>query len=419
MEFHLRFGMHRDIQLMHRAQHLFDGFIIPAHILAHQTASTSVFVTSLPSKPYVVDPMTFVLQNPRGNHFTEAGELRPSVRKLCDDYDDTLSKQLEELHGNTSLEPDFCEDVAEFTKHVAAFQINKIKAAASESAAAKYLERYKQTKYVLPRLVLAPYFFFDSVGDDWYALSLNCARQALKLTLPRPVAPVIAANLAAFTDKGISQIVKDYEKFGHVFIWIHDFKETMIGAEEIVRFRKFISAISSNDRRVEMLYGGYTSLLASFDGVSGFGHGILYTTHKSMYLTPGGGGAPERYYIPAFHDFRSLSQSAVLVAKKPRLLCRCDICEPTLGGDPMKFSRLALNPELLRLHFLTTRKREREDLQKKSKLALLNELDHDYENYNKFVSLLPNPDAPISGGTMAGLEYMRQWSQGFREKLER
>ena len=65
MQAHLRFGMHRDIQLIHKEKGNIDGVVIPAHILAYQEASTSVFVASLHDKPYIIDPMTFILQRER------------------------------------------------------------------------------------------------------------------------------------------------------------------------------------------------------------------------------------------------------------------------------------------------------------------------------------------------------------------
>ena len=71
-----------------------DGLVVPAHILAHQSASTSVFVTSMHDKPYVIDPMTFVFQNPKEAHLNDAGEIRPSIQKLCDAYDNSLAKRI-------------------------------------------------------------------------------------------------------------------------------------------------------------------------------------------------------------------------------------------------------------------------------------------------------------------------------------
>ena len=83
MKVHLRFGMHRDVQLIHHEKALIDGLVVPAHILAHQSASTSVFVASMHEKPYVIDPMTFVFQNAKEAHLNDAGGMRLSIEKLC------------------------------------------------------------------------------------------------------------------------------------------------------------------------------------------------------------------------------------------------------------------------------------------------------------------------------------------------
>ncbi|MCG3185016.1 MAG: hypothetical protein ICCCNLDF_03193 [Planctomycetes bacterium] len=418
MEMHLRFGMHRDIQLMHEEKDLYDGFVIPAHILSYQEASTSAFVTSLPDKSYVIDPMTFIFQNPRGTHFNDDDELRPSVRKLCVDYGKELVDSLEGLGTDDTLSAAQVASVPNLAKSIAKFQLDKVPAASATSAAAKYLKRYAKTEYKLPRYVLSPYYFFHDVGDEWYKLSVSSLKTVQSQKLKVPVAGVVAAHVAALTTSGIKTIVEDYSTSECVFIWIDDFNQTQVGRPAIRRLRKLIKAFDEKGVRVELLYGGYIGVMSHFDGLDAISHGILYTTHKSMYLTPGGGGAPERYYIPAFKEFRSLSQTEVIVQKQPELLCDCRVCKEIIRGKPNRFMRLAADPEMLRRHFLAVRRMELDGIEKVKLEGVLKELRTTYEKYDELVSLLPNPDAYMTEGSMQGLGYLDTWADAFDPDVE-
>ena len=162
MQLHLRFGMHSDIPIIHQEEGLLDGIVVPAHILAYQEAAVSVFVTSL-RIAYIIDPMTFMLQHESTWGSTE-DDLRPSVRRMCEDYYDGLLSDV--THGSGGdpqpLEPERL-DMEALCDGVSSFQLRKVEESAKASTAEKYLERYQYRETKTPRLVLAPYFYFREI----------------------------------------------------------------------------------------------------------------------------------------------------------------------------------------------------------------------------------------------------------------
>jgi hypothetical protein len=415
MQVNLRFGMHRDVELIHKEKGNIDGFVIPAHILAHQATSTSVFVTSLSGKPYVVDPMTYILQNPKNVHLNDSGELRPSVEKMCDLYHKDLSAAILALSSTGRLRAASFTDVKALCANVLKFQRTFVKDSSGTSAANKYIKRYSKTAYAEPRLFLPPYFCFNKVGDDWYKLSLSCANETKKSA--DNVAPVICCSPLALVDGGIDRIQSDYKQFDSVFLWMDNLAETTTPAPPIRVVRSLIKALVADETDVELLFGGYLAVLFNFDGATALSHGILYTQHKSTEVVPGGGGVPERYYIPTFHEFRSLSQTDLILHKHPELMCDCAVCKKVLKGNPDNIILFTDNPDLLRSHFLTVRRREADAIESASEKTVVANLRSVFKKYDASIRSLPNPDAIISASQMQGLQYLNEWADAFATKV--
>lgn len=413
MEIHFRFAMHRDVPVIHQEKNKLDGLVIPAHILSFQEKATSVFVTSLPEKPYVIDPMTYIFQHSKSNHLNDKGELRASVKNMCEDYHPDLAEKLEALASHGSLTPNDLPACDELCENVLRFQLEKVRDAAASSGTDKYRQRYQKTRATLPRAVIPPYFHFDVPGDDWFQLSLDCAVTTLAISGKTSVAPVIFTPIAALTTTGIQRIVKDYGSFDHVFIWIDNYAETIVTAANIRAVRQFVKALAKKVTRVETLYGGYLMMMSGFDGLSGISHGILYTQHKSFKATPGAGGPSERYYIPIFRGFRSLSQTDLIFHKHPELMCKCSVCSDILDGNPDNIIWYIDNPELLRSHFLTVRRQEADNLRSSSSDVEVLQFRETCTKYHSSIAALPNPDAFIAKSQMSGLSYLNEWAEAF------
>jgi hypothetical protein len=406
--------MHRDIQLIHEKVDFIDGMVIPAHILAYQAASTSVFVTSLPENtPYIIDPMTYIFQNKRSLLAKDRENLRPSVKKMCDAYHDDIAKKVLALRADAVLQPGDYPRLPEMCDNIVKFQEKVVAEASGSSGASKYLKRYDRTEATLPRLIVPPYFRFSRVGDLWYQHSLECASHVAGLELSRPVAPIIFASKKALEGSGIDTIVKDYSTFNHVILWIDNYRHTTVTEEEIGLVRRLIHRLDEGGANVESLYGGYLLILSAHDGLDGISHGILYTESKSMELTPGSGGPPDRYYIPQFHEFRSMAQTDLIFHRHPELMCDCDVCRKTLAGNPDNIILYYDNPELLRGHFLSVRRSEADRIGSSSLAEEVAALRSTYATYHSSIVELPNPDAFVRASNMRGLDYLNEWANAF------
>lgn len=417
MKLHLRFGMHRDVQLMHEEKDKFDGFVIPAHILAHQAASTSVFVTSLYDRPYIIDPMTFILQNPKSAHISDAGTIRPSVDKLFSAYHPNLIGKILALEDDQTLQPTQYPDLGELCEHCFKFQTQKVDAEVAETGAAKYLKRYKKTQATAPRLLVPPYFcFVNTTTDRFYAMSLQCA-QLFQTHTKLPVAPVVLCAPAALKNGGEAKIVADYAGFPTVLLWMDGFAQGQAQVEEIIVVRKLVAGLTAKGVKVETLYGGYLMAALRFDGLQALSHGILYTQHKSHTLSPGSGGAPERYYIPGIWEFRSMSQTDIILHQHPDLMCACSVCAPVLAGNPDNIVKFVDQPDLLRRHFLTVRRAELDVIESSTAAKEAARFMTAHAKYHAAFSALPNPDAMVSNAMIQGLDYLKNWADGITAKL--
>jgi hypothetical protein len=416
MNTHLRFGMHRDAEVIRDICDKIDGLVIPAHILAYQSPPTSVFVASMP-KPYFIDPMTFIFQNPKVNNLNEAGNLRMSIRRLCQAYGNNLENIIEHKSNSQTMQPTDIADIGKFCKEVCEYQCKSIEEKSSSSKAAKYIERYGKLHTNLPRLIIPPYFRFNSVADVWYAFNIACAFESAKLIKDIPLGIIIHCSVNILNASTIKKIASDYSNYKNTIIWLDDFNELAADVTQIINARKFIRILSKQSK-VETLYGGYLLIESNRDGLDALSHGILYGQHKSFNLTPGAGGMAERYYIPKFHSFRSLSQTDIILHKHRELMCNCEICNEVMNGDPDNIILFADEPEKLRQHFMTVRKMEVERIGTVSLSDEIADLRRVYNTYHNSISKLPNPDAFVSGHTMNGLNYLQTWADGIEQKLD-
>jgi hypothetical protein len=415
MKIHLRFGMHRDIEAIHESQDLIDGLVVPAHILAYQHASTSAFVCSLPDHHYVIDPMTFLLQSPTDRHLNDSGEIRRSVSKWCDEIHDALAGIVVGKAGPT-LAPSDLPPMREMCEGLHRFQTKCIDAGHVDPRAKKYLDRYGLTAATQPRAVLAPYFAFQSLTDPWYSASKSAAEAMVDVAdNSEEVAAVLACGSNTLDEQTAQIIAADFGHLPRVFVWVDRFNQASATSDQIRAVRGLVSKLNDDDVTIEFLYGGFMAMLMSYeDGLEAISHGILYTQDKTFDQVPGAGGVPERYYIPKFHDFRSLGQANLILKQHPELAGGTPTADDVMNGDPDKIFLFANRPELLRRHFLEARHAECASIDEMSLSDQLAEFSDTHNRYHASVSRLPNPDAILTSGGMKGLDYLLNWREAFR-----
>jgi hypothetical protein len=417
MNVNLRFGLQRDKETIRNLQEKLDGLVIPAHILAYQVDVTAVFVSSFSDMPFIIDPMTYLLQHQEGNLTNDAGDLRASIAKMCDEYDFDISK---ELTGKRQLRPSNIPNAKHFCNRVYDYQNSVEEKANTKKAIKKYLDRYGKGNSFTPRFIISPYFKFDSISDPWYMLSLNMGKvmqticSEKKDGLDAGVIIFLSAN--NLDDGDIEKIASDYESFSHIILWFDGFDEMDIQPATIVNARKIVSKLSGF-AEVEILYSGFLLMTTAAEGAKAVSHGLTYSQHKSFGVTPGGGGMPERYYIPKFRAFRSLSQTDNIFHMRQELMCNCPVCDELLQGNPDNIVLFADEPEKLREHFINVRRQEADDMESFNRQSLVTELRSVYDTYHNLISNLPNPDAFLSGSNMRGLECLNFWADGIERAI--
>jgi len=416
MNIHLRFGLQKDKEIIRDLSDKLDGLVIPAHILSYQSAVISAFVSSFTDMPFIIDPMTYLLQHPKVELTNGSGDLRKSISKMCAEYTPDVESV---LLAHRQLSPNNIPDCEILCKGVRNQQLS-ISSKAATKKAEKYLKRYGRGDSVTPRFIVSPYFHFNSTSDQWYKLSLEMA-QAMQ-TICSEKGDGIEAGVVIFvpadklTDDEIATIASDYSKFKHIILWPGDFDERTANKAQIVNIRKLVSKLSEF-AEVEILYAGFLLMTTAADGAKVVSHGLTYSQHKSFAVTPGGGGMPERYYIPKFRAFRSLSQTDIIFHQKPELMCDCPVCENLLQSNPDRIILFSDEPEKLREHFISVRKQEAIEMDNFDRSSLVSELRDIYHEYHSSICNLPNPDALVSGSNMNGLEYLNRWADGISEEL--
>jgi len=417
MNVNLRFGLQRDKETIRNLQEKLDGLVIPAHILAYQADITSVFVSSFSNMPFIIDPMTYLLQHSKDNLTNDVGNLRASIAKMCDEYDFNIAKQ---LTGKRQLRPSNIPDAKHFCNHVYDYQNSVEEKANTKKAIKKYLDRYGKGNSFTPRFIISPYFKFDSISDPWYTLSLNMGKMMQTICSEKDdgleAGVIIFLSATNLDDDMIAEIASDYEDFSHIVLWFDDFNETVVDSTAIFNARKIVSALSSF-AELEILYSGFLLMTTAAEGAKAVSHGLTYSQHKSFSVTPGGGGMPERYYIPKFRAFRSLSQTDNIFHMRQELMCNCPVCDELLQGNPDNIVLFSDEPEKLREHFINVRRQEADYMESFNRQSLVTELRSVYGTYHNLIRRLPNPDAFLSSSNMRGLEYLNFWAEGIEQTI--
>lgn len=411
MNVNLRFGLQKDKEIIRTLKGYLDGLVIPGHILSYQSPVVSVFVSSFTDMPFIIDPMTYLLQHPKDDLTNDSGELRKSISKMCEEYRSDLEGI---LLSSSQLSPGDIPDQAIFCEGVYDHQLS-ISEKANTDKAAKYVKRYGKGDSVTPRFILPPYFKFDSISDPWYTLSLAMGKMMQTICSEKEdgldAGAIIFLSANNLGNAEIKRIVSDYRGFKHIILWFDDFNEMSVESTTIVNARRIISALSKFTE-VEILYSGFLLMTTAGEGTKAISHGLTYSQHKSFTVTPGGGGMPERYYIPKFRGFRSLSQTDSIFHMSSDLMCTCPVCVDLLQGNPDRIVLFADEPEKLREHFINVRRQEADDMESFIREDLVADLRDVYNEYHDLICKLPNPDAFLSGDNMRGLEYLNRWADG-------
>jgi len=387
----------------------YDGFVIAAHILAHNKNAFTALLNSL-NKFYFIDPETVFFQKTDINIFlNEKGNIRTSWKKLGAQYGSIIETILSKKR---SLRPDdfvsvngaYKNDLNDFVKRCILFQQEAI--VKILSGLSRFFKMPNQNKYA-PLFLVAPYFFFDSLSDPWYKINLEIIKIATTLKKHHKLYAVICTTKYFIdNEKNLKKLVNDFNAEGldGFLIWIDDFNEAQVHANYLGSFLKLIYYLSSTGKKVINLYGSYFSVIAKFWGLDGHASGVSYRDYREVSRASKGGpagGVIPPYYIPLFHTKVTLDEAVRFIKQFNELRCDCPIClNNRCAYDPT--TKRSLKLYIMKNHFLYIKGRELEEIIQRDLDGLLHDLEGVYERYQEFYEILP-------------ISHIREWCNAIRE----
>ena len=315
------------------------GIAVSAHLLSY-TPTSAVQILNETRKPFFVDPMTFVFARDL-DIISRNGKIRRSYLKLMEDYGPPFSQC---ATGNQLIPSKFKDATGELDRSLISGICNRVLQCQQSKCVVttdfkKYdriLKKGQIPHSVSPSFLVAPYFFADRYGGEWYNISLQFAKEARSLKGDAQLYPVICiANDILWDETQILNIVRDYEGFNGYLIWIDNLDEENISDIELHGLKSLVSNLAAYGKPVYSLYGGYLFDLLRKFGLSGYSSGICYGERRSVDTK--GGGAGNRYYVPTVHLKISEDQANLFFSaseKNKALICSCPTCSEISANLP-------------------------------------------------------------------------------------
>ena len=203
---YIRYGVHKDKHVLRDMRKYYAGLVIPAHIISYSTSATIAAIGYI-DKPYIVDPMTYILasEDLGGyviNKKTSKKEFKPSISKMVNAYGlgsyferraykpleigDFTNKFIEKLvSGSLNLQLEMIDD----EKKSAIKKYKELLEKVGEGHTAEFITRRQK-----PEFVTTPYFYFDSMEDEWLEINRKIALQARKFQNDYDIVPILLTN---------------------------------------------------------------------------------------------------------------------------------------------------------------------------------------------------------------------------------
>jgi hypothetical protein len=367
------------------------GVAVNAHLLSY-TPTSVVQLLNQVRKPFFVDPVTFVFARNLSN-ISRNGRMRRSFRRLAEEYGPPFSDC---VTGNAALIPlRFKElggrlddaSLSAMCTTVLNFQRNKCRVTTSFPKYAKLLKKGIVLQPLSPSFLVAPYFFAERRGSDWYNISLRSAQLARNLKGAAELYPVICISRDMLWDAAqVDDLVRDYAGYDGYIIWVDDFDERALTPSDLTGAASLVSGLAAYGKPVYSMYGGFLwDLLGKF-GLSGYSSGICYGESRSVDAV--GGGAGNRYYVTIAHSKISEDLANAFFAESKgnlAFMCSCQTCSVVRSNispnaTPAEYADLffaQLDFLDFRRHFVNIKYQEMTALEPMTKADVLNYLDSD------------------------------------------
>ncbi len=411
-KFYIRYGVHKDREVIKCLRDSISGIAVPAHILCYSPDAT-IAALSYVNKVYFIDPMTFLFAESKKiqeyvvlDKKTQKNTFKPSIRKLADSYG------ILNFFENNGFAPlnvsDFTQEFSEsFCKKNIDLQSQKFDEG-KVNAYKKYEELLRKVgeehmanemKTVhSPQAIIPPYFYLESLDSGWLDVNLKLAQITAENTT-LPVVPLIFAHPSLINEK----LLDKYAGYSEIFIWVDDLeKKNSLSVKELSAFASFVNLAKDRGIKITNLYGSYFSVLLSKLGLAGMCNGVFYGESKGKGSKVG--GVPQaRYYIRILHEFFPIPSTIALLKQFPDLLDKdCDECMKIIKGNIENIFEFTNDHALAQTHFVLSRSKEIRDAEEKELSTLLQELGQAYEKYQQ-------RGAEFEEITDKGIQYLHYW----------
>jgi len=373
----------------------YDGFLVNAHILAHYTSAFSALCLTL-NKPFFIIPDTHFFQLAPFTLFLDTkGGIRSSWEKLAESYG-TLIKLI--LNQGRNLETkdfvsktgSFHQSLYDLVESVLSFQKDRV--ALATQGLARFFENPSTST---PTYLVAPYFYFASVEDPWYKISLEMTRESIKRKGTHNLFTLLCTSKSVLlSDNAISTIIDDFSdlELEGFLLWIQDFSETSEPSPLLDGLRRLVRKLKENDWKIINIHGGFFSSLMCYYGLNGVGYGICYkeSDDPESFATGGPPGGPlPKYYLREIKIKLGKVETAVALNELPSLRCSCKICDKQIDYMLDAATPNAISKDLMKRHFLICKRDERDYICKSPLPQVLTNLDNIYKKYKKKIYLVP------------------------------
>jgi hypothetical protein len=212
-------------------------------------------------------------------------------------------------------------------------------------------DKYISAENQKPCLVIAPYFYMSaSTFNSWINVNKEFIDVSEQIEKELPVFGYILISRDAFFDDGLRKLlVKSYgkTKAAGLMVWIESFSEHTATEDELKKYKKFVSELSGDGRKIISLYGGYFSIILQKFGLYGVTHGPGYG--ESREVTPVGGGLPKpKFYFPGLHERLAFREVLFAIRHMARWtlasqyyenVCECHCCKNIIKEDISNFNK--------------------------------------------------------------------------------
>ena len=343
-QFLLRMGSHAERYYFEWASQLYDTLVFNANLVEGTPAACVSLVESLlGGKPYIIDPVSHAfalrisyLQSEKVNRRTQQVTVstKRTFAKLAERYGEPFVSTV----GTRPLIPSDFDDPLirrNTVERVLIYQMNRLEEERPEHGPLRpSIERSQ------PVVLVAPYFFIES-ASTWRSTNLALAGDAVALQMGLPVYAVLSIDRSLLQDLDtLTAIAEEYCKsqVDGFFVWVSDLVEQTIGKQELGNFIDFLKLLSSDDRPIYNMFGGYLSALLRVFGMTGLCHGPGYGEHRSIVPVLGGGVPPAKYYLPPLHQTFVLADAESILAglstdEYYNNICSCPVCRNVIGND--------------------------------------------------------------------------------------